>query len=337
MNFESIINTAKGAGKAEKPEKTEKTQEELREALELKLKSLKPSLQEGIKEYEQALRDDIFEDQEGEPEGSGEARKEAFQKKLTAIFDRAEKIKKQLDSGETLTQVSSEISATYTHPDGKKETITLDFEAKLQDFISFYQKTNIDLPADFEDIAREIWEKSQTDIEQAIEQNGFDDMLIIPGDIPLADLAEKMKMENGYWLGDNFKNGGNFAGVVSPNADKSRIILFHKKTLPEVQAETGLDVHLNITARDANLMFGQNPDEHMTLPDFIIMERKVFEESGIHISDWNKKSGQWLNTMAGARLVSSNWGPDGRRLHVLASDLEDQDGDRGVRPSRCFF
>jgi len=307
MNFESIVNMAKGAKKAEKTEKPEKSQTELRESLETKLKSLKPNLQEGIKEYEQALESDAFEDQEGEVEGAGEARKKALQKKLSTLFERAEKMKKQLDSGEPFAQASPEISTIYTRPDGKAETITMDFEAKLQDFLSFYQKTGVDLPLDFEDTAREIWDKNQIEIEQAIKENGFDDMLIIPGNIPLADLAEKMKMESGYYLGDNFKNGGNFAGVVSPNTDKSRIILFHKKTLPEVQTETGLDVHLNITAGDALKLFEKNPDEHMTLVDFIIMERKVFEESGTHISDYKKQSGQWLNTRAGARLVYSYW------------------------------
>ena len=335
MSFESpITQMAKAPEKAKKPEKS---QEELREVLELKLKPLKPALQEGIKEYEQALKDDVFEDAPGEPSGTGEARKEAMQKNLTAIFDRAEKLKNKLNSGEILSQATPEISTTYSRPDGKKETITLDFEAKLQEFISFYQKTNLDLPADFEDTARDLWDRNQAEIEQAMEQKGFNDLLIIPGNIPLADLAEKMKMESGYWLGDNFKNGGNFAGVVSPNVDKPRIILFHKKTLPEVQAENGLDVHLNITAGDALKLFEKNPDEHMTLPDFIILERKVFEDSGIHITDYTKNSGQWLNTKAGARLVYSHWYPDAHKLHVAAYVLESQAGDLGVRPSRCFF
>ena len=131
MNFElPITQMAKSTERAKKPEKS---QEELREALELKLKSLKPTLQEGIKEYEQALEDDIFEDAPGEPVGTGETRKEAMQKNLTAIFDRAEKLRTKLDSKETLSQATPEISTTYARPDGKKETITLDFEAKLQD------------------------------------------------------------------------------------------------------------------------------------------------------------------------------------------------------------
>jgi hypothetical protein len=319
------------------PEKPEKSQKELRATLEQKFASLKPTLQAGAKEYEQALKDDVFEDQDGEPAGTGEARKQALQKKLTALFDRAEKLKAKLDSGEILSQATPEISTTYTHPDGKAETITLDFEAKLQEFISFYQKTNIDLPADFEDTVRNLWERNQTEIEQAIEQKGFDDMLIIPGNIPLTELKDKLTMENGYWESSSFKEGNSFAGAVSLNTDKPRIILYHKKTLPEVQAETGLDVHLNITAGDALKLFQQNPDQHMTLADFIIMERKVFEESGIHISDWNKKSGQWLNTKSAARLVYSCWNPSAHQLYVNADALTNRHGVLGVRPACCFY
>jgi hypothetical protein len=171
-------------------------------------------------------------------------------------------------------------------------------------------------------------------MEKAIEQNDFDDMLIVPGNIPLADLADKMKMESGYYF---YQVEEDFSNVVNQGIDKPRIILFHKKTLPEIQAQNGLDVHLNITAKEALEMFEQNPNEHMNLADFIVMERKIFEESGIHISDYKERSGQWLNTKSGARLVHSAWAPGPHKLDVAARDPEDQDTDLGVRPSRCFF
>jgi len=67
------------------------------------------------------------------------------------------------------------------------------------------------------------------------------------------------------------------------------------------------------------------------------MEKKYFEELGIHISDYKEKSGQWLNTKSGARLVCSTWSPGTHELYVVASDLGTQDDCLGVRPSRCFF
>jgi flagellar hook-basal body complex protein FliE len=333
MSLEAVTQMAKAT---KKPEKAGKSEEELRAVLKQRLDSLKPDLQEGIKEYEQALKDGLFEDANGEPEGSGEARKEALQRKLTALADRAEKIKDRLDSKEELSEAMPEVSTTYTHPDGKKETITLDIEAKLQDFISFYQKTNIDLPPDFEDTIHDIWDRNQIEIEQAIEQNGFDDMLIIPGNIPLADLAEKMKMENGYYF---YQVKDDFSNVVSQNVDIPRIILFHHTdSLPKINKKTGLDVHLNITGADAQKLYQANPENYLsTLEDAIILERKYFEETGKHLSAYTTNSAQWLpGSKAGARLVYSYWGPGSRELVVSADDLTSLDDWLGVRPSRCF-
>jgi len=39
----------------------------------------------------------------------------------------------------------------------------------------------------------------------------------------------------------------------------------------------------------------------------------------------------------GARLVNSNWNPDNHKLNVNANDLENQNDNLGVRPSRCFI
>jgi len=327
-------------GKPEKPAKPEKTQDELRAILEQKLKSLKPAIDDGIKEYEQALKDGIFDDVQGETAGSGEARKEALQKKLNGIFTRAEKMKAKLDSKETLKQTEPDICPTYTHPDGKQETITLNIEAKLAEFTSFYQKTSIDLPPDFEEAIRDIWETNLSEIEQAIEQNGFDDMLLIPPTTNLPDLVEKMKMGNGYYTGSNFDAGGGFAGAVSQNTDKPRIILYHKMdSLPEISQKTGLDIHLNITGADAQALYQTNPNDFIsTLEDAIILERKYFEETDKHLSDYTKNSAQWLpGTKSGTRLVRSYWYPGDDGLCVGACDLGYQGGYLGVRPSRCFF
>jgi hypothetical protein len=220
----------------------------------------------------------------------------------------------------------SEISAEYTHPDSHKETITLDFEAKLQDFISFYQKTNIDLPADFEDTIRDIFNNNQEKIIEAIEQNGFDELLILPGNVPLTELKDKLTMESGYYEGSNFKEGGSFAGAVSQNADKIRLVLVHKtqnlKDRPELKQT------LNIKGQDVKL------DQALTLEDYIVFQKKYFEETGKHLDEvgWT-----WLATKAGARLVYSLWVPDARKLLVDARGLGAQRGDLGVRPSRCFF
>ena len=51
MNHESLTNMAKSP---DNPKKPEKSQAELRSVLEQRLKSLEPSLDQGVEEYEQA-------------------------------------------------------------------------------------------------------------------------------------------------------------------------------------------------------------------------------------------------------------------------------------------
>ena len=326
MRLEATTQMAKSAEKSKKPEKS---QAELRAVLEQKLITLKPTLQEGIKEYEEALEYGVFEDDEGEQEGAGVSRKDAMQDRLTALFDRAEKMKTRLDSKETLPQATPEISASYAHSDGKNETITLDLEAKLQDFISFYKKTKVDLPPDFENTIRDIWERSQIEIEQAIEQNGFDEMLLIPATPNIGDLSEKMKTENGYY--DNIKSGStvqtlNGIPLASQNVDKPRLILVHK--IQNLKNRPELLKTLNTKGQDVKM------DQALTLEDYLVFQRKYFEETGKHLDEngWT-----WLATKSGARLVYSDWYPDSRKLYVAAADLESQNDRLGVRPSRCFF
>ena len=238
-------------------------------------------------------------------------------KKMAKIFGKEKKSQNQ------------EISAAYTHPDGKQETINLSLETKLADFLSFYQATNIDLPADFEDTVRDIWEKNQTEIEQAIEQNGFDELLIIPPTPDIGDLSEKMKMDNGYY--DAIKSSStvqNLKGIqfASQNTDKPRLVLVHKAQNLKDRPE--LEKTLNIKGKDVK------KDQALTLEDYLIFQNKYFKETGKHLDEdgWT-----WLATGTGARLVNSCWDPDDGWLLVGANDPEDQDGHLGVRPARCFF
>jgi hypothetical protein len=249
-----------------------------------------------------------------EGEGKGDDFSKGFRKKMGKFFGKEKK-------GQI-----SEISADYEHPDSKIETITFDLEAKLAEFLSFYQKTTVDLPPDFADIVRNIWERNQTEIEEAIKQNGFDDMLIVPGGIPITELKDKMTMESGYYESSNFTQGGSFAGVVSQNVDKPRLILVHKtqnlKDRPELKQT------LNTKGQDVKL------DEALTLEDYLVFQRKYFEETGKHLDEdgWT-----WLATKSGTRLVDSDWNPSAHQLTVRAYGLAFQIDNLGVRPARCFF
>jgi hypothetical protein len=308
------------------PKRPEKSQEELRVTLETKLRSMKPVLEEGIKEYELTLKEGAFLDADGEPEGAGEARKEEMIKKLDALFGRAEKMKETLVSKEPLSQPVPELSVVYTSPDKTKETITIDLEAKLQEFLAFYQKTKLDVPPDFHDVIRDIWDRNHSEMERAIKENGFDEVLILPANIPLTDLKEKMKMENGYYEGTNFQAGGSFAQAISQNADRPRIVLVHSAQNMKNREE--LKKTLNTFGSDVNL------GEALSLEDYLVFQKSYFEKTGKHLDEdgWT-----WLATKAGACLVRSGWDSGDRKLCVNARVLVYRRDDLGVRPSRCFF
>jgi hypothetical protein len=335
----SILEMAKATPKSEPT-----NQEKALEAYKTNFDKLVKNIQAELSKYNKSLKDGGFEDSEEEGEGSGEKRKVSMQAQISKTLERIEKMNKVLKSGENIPEIQGEIQAdfTYKNPDTGKletqETITVNIEEKLEDFISFYQKTNIDLPSDFEDSIREIWSRNSTEMQQAIEEKGFDDILIIPANIPLAELAEKMKMGNGYNIGSNFTEGGGFAGAKSIGVDKPRLILYHKKILPEIKEKTGLDIHLNIKAGDAEKLYKANPEEYLsTLEDFLILERKNFEESAKHLSDYKQNSAHWLSgTKSGARFVCSSWSPGSGGLYVRAFDAGSSYSDLGCRPSRYF-
>ncbi len=329
MNPETIITLAQ---RAKRPKRPEKSQAELRADLEQRFRSFKAILETRMKEYEQALKDGTFEDADDEADGAGEERKNAMQERIKALFARAEKMKARLDSNAPIIFDPSELSAdyTYTNPDTgvveRQETITLDLEAKLQDFLFFYQKTHVDLPPDFEDTIRAIWTRNYDDIREAIKENGFDELLLVPGNIPLTDLKEKMTMEQGYLHGSNFDEGGGFAGAQSQNTDKPRILLVHKaqdlKDRPELAST------LNIKGKDVKL------DQILTLEDYLVFQRKYYEETQRHLDEIGYT---WLATKSGARLVYALWPPDSHLLLVHAHDMGAQSGHLGARSSRCFF
>jgi len=246
---------------------------------------------------------------------------------LSGLSKRMEKI-----FGKEKKSQISEISVnyTYTNPETHKverqETITLNLEQKLQEFISFYKDSNIDLPPNFENDIREIWERNVDVIEKSIEENGFDDILLIPGSISLPDLHSKMiEGYNPTYEGSNFTSGGSFAGAKSQNVDKIRIVLVHKTQ--NLQDRPELKKTLNIKGQDVKL------DQALTLEDYLVFQRKYFKETGQHLDEvgWT-----WLATKAGARLVSALWDPGTGELDVSADALGYRNDLLGVRPSRCF-
>lgn len=331
MTPESLQHMAKAVSSPETGRKS-KTQEELRVILESKFRSMEPAVDKMIEEYEKAKEDGTFEDEDGEEEGSGEKRRETMENEINSILDRAEKIKEKLDSGKPLEDIQETLQATfdYTDAQGAKahESIELDIDKKIQEFKTFYQKTGIDLPPDFEETIRDIWARNYDEIEKEAKIKGFNEILLIPANIPLPELADKMKMEDGYYFGDNFKNAGGFATATSPNSDKPRIILVHNTQNIIEDTKYGGKATANITNTDAQK---HNP---LSLQEYIIFQRNYFDKTGNHL---DANGATWTSSSSGARLVYSDWYPGVRELDVGANDPGYRDSIIGVRPARCFY
>ncbi len=313
-----------------KPKKSEKSQAELRKALEERFLGMKGTIKSALEEYEQALKDKSFEDKEGEEAEGGEKRRETAQAKVNGLFERAEQMKKKLGSKEDLPNYTDSISATYTHWDNKVENITFSLEEELQESIKFYKKTNLNLPPNFENQIKEIWENNLDSIQKAIEENGFDEVLLMPTTPDIGDLSRKMKMENGYY--DYIKSSSNaqtldFIPLVNQNGiDKPRIVLVHRTHNLKDRLE--LKRTLNIKGQDVKM------DQTLTLEDYIIFQRKYFEETGKHLDE---EGWTWLATKSGSRLVDAGWSSGAGGLEVYANVLDSQAADLGARPSRSFF
>jgi len=316
---ENIVNLAK-------QKKVEKSQTELRKSLEERFLGMRNIIKQATQEYKLALKDESFEDKEGE-EGGGEKRKEAIQEKINVLLDRAEQMKVKLESKDELPSLTESISTTYKKPDGQIENITFSLEEKFEECIAVYKKTKLDLPPDFEDQMKEIWENNIDEIQKSIEEKGFDEILFVPGNTPLEDLNAKMtNIYNETYQDSDFEEGGSFTGAKSQNVDKPRIVLTHKSQNLKDRPE--LEKTLNTKGKDVDLK------NTLTLEDYLIFQRKYFEETGNHLDEdgWT-----WLATYSGARLVDADWDPGGGQVDVYADGLDNQSEALGARPSRSFY
>ena len=220
-----------------------------------------------------------------------------------------------------------ETTYTFTNKDGKvekTEQITINIEQKLNEYISFYKSHGLEIPDDFEEQIREIWNNNLDEIEKEIEAYGFNEILLIPPTTDLPDLAEKMK-ETTYYEGNNFREDGSFEKAKSQNQDKVRLVLTHNaqnlKDHPEL-AKT-----LNIRGQDVPL------DQTLSLEEYLILSKKYFEETGKHLDEYGAT---WLSTESGSRLVDSSWSPGNGKRDVNANDFSFRYDSLGFRSSRSY-
>ena len=286
----------------------------------------------------------------------------ASQKVLTPKLKEALRIAKVLQKkmeGKT----SSIISAEYSYKDEKgketTETIELDFEAELSSLTDFYKKHSIDLPSDFAEQMRDVWEKNIGAIEEAIREKGFNKVLFIPEKLSALKALEE-KMTEGYKEDFEKKNpgkignetywGGEKADSITENKTEARIVLVHDApglaSQPELKKTLGKK-YGGEKEKDNRAEDFIKQGETLTLSEYLILQRDIFEKTGIHLDSEKTSEGYiywtWLpgsqikKESGGSRVVRANWSPGGGQLYVRAYDAGSSRPGLGCRLSRSFF
>ena len=86
--------------------------------------------------------------------------------------------------------------------------------------------------------------------------------------------------------------------------------------------------------------------EKLTLSDYLILQRKIFDETGNHIDTkhedgyyyWTWLPGSTVSKEAGGgfRVVNAHWSPDDGQIGVNANDPDNSYPNLGCRLSRLF-
>ncbi len=295
---------------------------------------------------------------ETKPENQGEAKEKTeaeellgkTEEEIKAMEATLRKKRKEI-LGESF---ESTISAIYKWKDKKgkevAKTIELDFETEISSITDFYKKHGIDLPADFAEQMQDIWQRNTEAMTEAIKDKGFDKVLFLPENLPnLADL--EAKMTDGY---EKEKGNKTFWGIgadqiTETSRSGARIILVHEA--PDLTAERELQKTLGKeyggekeNGKDNKAEDFIKNGEALTLSEYLVLQRSVFEKTGVHLDGKKTPKGDyiywtWLpGSRGGSYVVCVHWDPGDGRLDVGADapGKAGSDPSVGCRLSRCF-
>ena len=134
---------------------------------------------------------------------------------------------------------SKTIKTKWQNPEtGNDQGIEINLEKILEGQKRFY-KDKLNLEIDEAEI-KSIWNENYAEIQKEIEKYGYDAILVIPENLPEEETLNQKLIETmretvsgrkekvtATWQGDNFKEGGSFAGVRNSYAPKYRLVLTH--------------------------------------------------------------------------------------------------------------
>lgn len=220
------------------------------------------------------------------------------------------------------------------------ENIDVNIEHAIRSHTAFYKEHDIELPSDFAETMRDIWRRNYVEMKKAIEEYGFNYLLLIPEKLsPLSELDEKMtkgyelngvRTQTHFWVDKNSITK-NFS-VMS----KAHILLLHN-TL-ELDDHPILKDTLNIKSQNIA------PQNDLTLEEYEILQRQLLSKQGENIIHIDTKRVTWCpgsevppSSKGGfPRVVNACWRPVEGQLGVSAGDPDYSYDSLGCRLSRSF-
>ncbi len=276
-----------------------------------------------------------------------------------------------------------EMKAIWINPEtNEQKEISVNIQEKIEEWQAFSQKHNLppnshnryfkfirkfnkkhNLPSISQQEIMSIWKNNHQEIKAEIEKYGYDNLLIIPEDMPDSENFHQQMTEgyaNTYQL-DNFKEGGGFARAKHTENRKTKIILCHndqniyenadanvfgKETLgknimqlsglTQAEIEKRIQNQENIPINFEAIINGktiQIEAEGLSLNVYLIFQRQYFEKNQKHLDE---EGWTWLlKTFSASRVVDSGWYNDSQ-LGVSAADSDASDGHLACRLSRSF-
>ncbi len=262
-------------------------------------------------------------------------------------------------------EFSFEISGEFENLAGEKEKIEIDFEKEMKSWQKFYENYKIEPPPDFSEQVADVLGRNRVEMEQSIEEMGYDKAIIVPSGLDAKDLHRVMI--EGYketYEYDSFKNAGSFKSITTPNADKLRIILVHEKDaqnndqhpilrelrgksvedlaslagIPKEKAQELLDageeIPMKVEIKGRVFTF-----KGLDVLGYLVWQREHFDRTKNHIDEagWSSLPGSSMGKgKTGRRVPELTWRPVGGQLIAIAFEPGDPNDLLAPRPAAVF-
>ncbi|TAK95134.1 hypothetical protein EPO05_05060 [Patescibacteria group bacterium] len=268
----------------------------------------------------------------------------------------------------------SSCKVTFSDPETHLESeIDIDIESALYSFANLYVG-KLDLEIDYEKV-RDIWRRNYREIKREMAKYGYSRLLIVPDDLPDEATLNQKLVETGFrhqagrlepvhktHQYAEFKVGGSFQGLRSPEEAKYRLILTHRTdnvhhnqwANPFLKATLGkgLDFISSLNLEEINRRVEQGEKipvnfevqingstypvraEGLSLKTYLLLQGVCERESWTHL---DTQGSTWLpGSFSGPRIVFAFWNEDSARFEINAGHPSLSDDVLACRFGKSF-